>query len=144
VITLRVPALRERREDILPLAEWLLNVAALRNGRPGLALSPGATTATRELSMARQRPRTKKRNRTRHRPDARRDDRPRRPPRLALPRHNRPPRRNPAAPSASLDEVERDHIARVLAASATLEEAADTLGINVTTLWRKRRRYGIE
>jgi NtrC-family two-component system response regulator AlgB len=51
---------------------------------------------------------------------------------------------SPAAPSASLDEVERDHIARVLAASATLEEAADTLGINVTTLWRKRRRYGIE
>ena len=50
----------------------------------------------------------------------------------------------PAATSASLDEVERDHIARVLAASATLEEAADTLGINVTTLWRKRRRYGIE
>ena len=25
-----------------------------------------------------------------------------------------------------------------------LEEAADTLGINVTTLWRKRRRYKIE
>jgi sulfate transport system permease protein len=25
-----------------------------------------------------------------------------------------------------------------------LEEAAETLGINVTTLWRKRRRYGIE
>ena len=46
--------------------------------------------------------------------------------------------------SASLDEVEREHIARVLAASATLEEAAETLGINVTTLWRKRRRYGIE
>ena len=41
-------------------------------------------------------------------------------------------------------EVEREHIARVLAASATLEEAAETLGINVTTLWRKRRRYGIE
>ena len=46
--------------------------------------------------------------------------------------------------AASLDEVEREHIARVLGASATLEEAAETLGINVTTLWRKRRRYGIE
>ena len=51
---------------------------------------------------------------------------------------------NESPPSASLDAVEREHIARVLAASATLEEAADTLGINVTTLWRKRRRYGIE
>ena len=46
--------------------------------------------------------------------------------------------------AASLDEVEREHIARVLGDSATLEEAADTLGINVTTLWRKRKRYGIE
>jgi NtrC-family two-component system response regulator AlgB len=50
-----------------------------------------------------------------------------------------------ATPSpASLEELERQHIARVLAQSATLEEAAATLGINVTTLWRKRRRYGID
>ena len=42
-------------------------------------------------------------------------------------------------------EVEREHIARVLAASATLEERGrHAHGINVTTLWRKRRRYGIE
>ena len=45
VITLRVPPLRERREDILPLAQWLLNVAAIRNSHPGLAFSPGATAA---------------------------------------------------------------------------------------------------
>jgi NtrC-family two-component system response regulator AlgB len=46
--------------------------------------------------------------------------------------------------SASLEELEREHIARVLGEAATLDEAAATLGINVTTLWRKRRRYGIE
>jgi two-component system, NtrC family, response regulator AlgB len=45
---------------------------------------------------------------------------------------------------ASLDEMERRHITRTLAESATLEDAAARLGINVTTLWRKRRRYGIE
>ena len=45
VITLRVPPLRERREDILPLANWLLGVAALRNGHPGLTLSPEAVAA---------------------------------------------------------------------------------------------------
>src|SRR5207249_2960873 len=32
----------------------------------------------------------------------------------------------------------------VIAESSTLEDAAARLGINVTTLWRKRRRYGIE
>jgi NtrC-family two-component system response regulator AlgB len=45
---------------------------------------------------------------------------------------------------ASIDELEREHIRRVLAESATLEEAADALGIGVVTLWRKRRKYGIE
>ena len=33
---------------------------------------------------------------------------------------------------------------RVLTESTTLEEAASRLGINATTLWRKRKRYGIE
>jgi transcriptional regulator of acetoin/glycerol metabolism len=32
----------------------------------------------------------------------------------------------------------------VLSESTTLDEAAETLGINATTLWRKRKRYGIE
>jgi NtrC-family two-component system response regulator AlgB len=48
------------------------------------------------------------------------------------------------AGGASLEELERRHIQQVLAESATLEEAAARLGINVTTLWRKRKRYGIE
>ena len=144
VITLRVPALRERREDILPLANWLLNVASLRNARPGLALSPGAITAlanyrwpgnVRELRNAIERGTVLMRGET-IAPDDLPDS-------LFHDSADRPTA-TPAATSASLDEVERDHIARVLAASATLEEAADTLGINVTTLWRKRRRYGIE
>jgi transcriptional regulator of acetoin/glycerol metabolism len=33
---------------------------------------------------------------------------------------------------------------RVLASSATLQDAAETLGINVTTLWRKRKRYKLD
>ena len=43
-----------------------------------------------------------------------------------------------------LEKIEREHIMRVLAQSATLDEAAATLGINVTTLWRKRKRYGAD
>ncbi len=49
-----------------------------------------------------------------------------------------------AGPDASLDEVERDHILRVLAESPTLEDAAETLGINFSTLWRNRKRYKID
>jgi two-component system, NtrC family, response regulator AlgB len=142
VITLRVPPLRERREDILPLAEWLLKVAALRNGRPGITLAPGAAAAltryrwpgnVRELRNAIERGTVLMRGET-IAPDN-------------LPDtlfHDSTERLAGIPAAASLDDVEREHISRVLAASATLEEAADTLGINVTTLWRKRRRYGIE
>jgi transcriptional regulator with PAS, ATPase and Fis domain len=35
-------------------------------------------------------------------------------------------------------------VQRALAESATLEEAATRLGINVTTLWRKRKRWKLD
>jgi NtrC-family two-component system response regulator AlgB len=44
----------------------------------------------------------------------------------------------------SLEELEKQHIQQVLASATTLEEAASILGINLSTLWRKRRRYGLE
>jgi NtrC-family two-component system response regulator AlgB len=50
----------------------------------------------------------------------------------------------PAPSRTSLDEIEREHIARVLADSRTLQQAAMTLGINISTLWRKRRRYKLD
>jgi NtrC-family two-component system response regulator AlgB len=40
-----------------------------------------------------------------------------------------------------LDTIEREHILRVLARTATLEEAAQILGIDSSTLWRKRKKY---
>ena len=43
----------------------------------------------------------------------------------------------------SLAQVEELHIRRVLASSKSLDEAAKTLGIDVATLWRRRRKYGI-
>ena len=46
--------------------------------------------------------------------------------------------------AGSLEELERRHIQQVLTEAATLEEAAARLGMNPTTLWRKRKRYGIE
>lgn len=41
----------------------------------------------------------------------------------------------------SLDEIEHEHITRVVARTPTLEDAAAVLGIDVSTLWRKRKKY---
>jgi NtrC-family two-component system response regulator AlgB len=43
----------------------------------------------------------------------------------------------------TLDALEETHIRRVLAATKTLDEAARVLGIDVATLWRRRKKYGI-
>jgi NtrC-family two-component system response regulator AlgB len=142
VITLRVPALRERHEDLLPLAEWMLRAAAIRNGRPAMRLSPEAAAAigkyrwpgnARELRNALERAAVLSRSDV-----IGRDDLPdamfREPAESTLDAHH----------AASLEEMEREHIRRVLSETATLDEAAAALGINVTTLWRKRKRYGIE
>ena len=42
----------------------------------------------------------------------------------------------------TIENIEREHILRVLARSATQEEASRILGIDASTLWRKRKRYG--
>jgi NtrC-family two-component system response regulator AlgB len=43
----------------------------------------------------------------------------------------------------SLEEIEREQIAQVVARAASFEAAARILGIDVTTLQRKRKRYGL-
>jgi NtrC-family two-component system response regulator AlgB len=142
VITLRVPALRERREDIQPLAEWLLKSAAVRNRRPRMSLSPSAAAAitryrwpgnVRELRNALERAAVLTRGEV-IQPDDLPD---------SLFRDATETLAG-ISHSASLDEVEREHISRVLSESSTLDVAAATLGINSTTLWRKRKRYHIE
>jgi two-component system, NtrC family, response regulator AlgB len=45
--------------------------------------------------------------------------------------------------AATIDELESEHIRRVLVASPSLEAAAQTLGIDPSTLYRKRKRYGL-
>jgi two-component system, NtrC family, response regulator AlgB len=43
----------------------------------------------------------------------------------------------------TLDQLEAEHIRRVLAVTPTVEEAATVLGIDPSTLYRKRKRYGL-
>jgi two-component system, NtrC family, response regulator AlgB len=140
VIALHVPPLRERAEDVLPLAERLLSAAALRNRRAQLSFSPDAQAAianyswpgnVRELRNAVERAVVLSQS-DQIGPECFPD---------AL---FQLPSRTPLSSSSSLDEIEREQIMRVLAESPTLQDAAESLGINVTTLWRKRKRYKLE
>jgi NtrC-family two-component system response regulator AlgB len=141
VIALSVPPLREHAEDILPLAERLLSAAAIRNRRSQLRFSPEAQAVianygwpgnVRELRNAVERAAVLSQS------DLISPE--------CLP--DTLFRQHPLAPSspssASLEEIEREQIMRVLAESPTLQDAAENLGINVTTLWRKRKRYKLE
>lgn len=43
----------------------------------------------------------------------------------------------------TLERIEEQHIRTVLAGAASLQEAANILGIDQATLWRRRKKYGI-
>ena len=41
----------------------------------------------------------------------------------------------------TLDELERAHISAIVSQAKTMDEAAAVLGIDDSTLWRKRKKY---
>jgi NtrC-family two-component system response regulator AlgB len=156
VITLTIPPLRERREDVLPLALHYLRFLEQRQGRRGLAFSSRceqvlATYAwpgnLRELRNAIERA-TILALSTLLEPED-----------LGIPTAGalllpasgtnpaRPVQSRAATPilggDASLEDIEREHIARVVAWTPSFEAAARILGIDTTTLQRKRKRYGL-
>ena len=140
VIALNVPPLRERSEDIIPLALRLLSASAIRNRRPQLKFSPTAETViatyrwpgnVRELRNAIERAAVLSQSEVIT-------------PEFLPDTLFQPPSAAPASTSSSIEEIEREHIMRVLAESPTLQDAAENLGINVTTLWRKRKRYKLD
>ncbi|HMK64519.1 MAG TPA: sigma-54 dependent transcriptional regulator [Thermodesulfobacteriota bacterium] len=61
-----------------------------------------------------------------------------------LPSHLVPEEHLPAlGDPVPLEKIEEQHIRRVLASSRSLQEAAEILGIDQATLWRRRKKYGI-
>jgi NtrC-family two-component system response regulator AlgB len=146
VIGVRVPALRERPEDLAGLTDHLLAQLCARHQRSILELAPEARQVlahyqwpgnVRELLNALERAVVLSRGEKILAEDL--------PDRLLAPPAEVPPAgQTPTDTRLSLEELERRHIEQVLAESPTLEDAAARLGINPTTLWRRRKRYGIE
>jgi NtrC-family two-component system response regulator AlgB len=141
VVVLRVPPLRERREDIPDLARAVVADLGATHRRDPPAIDPAAEAAlsayawpgnVRELCNVLERAVILASG-----PSITPD---------LLPEELRS-----AAPTAlrgdggddSLEAAERRHIAGVLARSPTLDAAAKTLGIDPSTLYRKRERYGL-
>ncbi len=144
VVGIRMPPLRERPEDVPALIDHLLATLCARHQRSAPQIAPEARAAllayrwpgnVRELVNTLERAVVLARGEEIHAEDL--------PDRLVAPA----PAVATTVPepgALSLEELERRHIEQVLADSETLEEAAARLGINPTTLWRKRKRYGIE
>ncbi len=55
----------------------------------------------------------------------------------------KPKLRTRAPREGSLEAVEREYVERVIKTCATLRAAARRLGIDVSTLWRMRQRWGL-
>ena len=138
VVEVKVPALRERREDILSLARHFLAFFARSTGRAVPELSPAAERAledyawpgnVRELRNAIERamilwpsPRLE--------PQAF-------PERIAGAKERGPY----VGGEYAIEAIERAHILSVMARTSSLDDAAAILGIDSSTLWRKRKRY---
>jgi NtrC-family two-component system response regulator AlgB len=141
VVTIRLPALRQRREDIPALVASFLK-PALRSGRArAMTVSPEAMAALasydwpgniRELSNVLERAALLA-NGDLLTPDL-------------LPEEVRSSSQL-VAPledgDESLEAAERRHVAAVVARHPTLDTAARALGIDPSTLYRKRERYGL-
>ncbi len=153
VITLTLPPLRERRDDLLPLARYYLDFSGRRQGRHNLTLSTRCEQALaaydwpgnlRELRNAVERAVILSPANVVEAAD------------LGL---NCPAEGQAGGGSTraghdfhaavalggdvSIEEIEREHIARVVARAPSFEGAARILGIDATTLQRKRKRYGL-
>ena len=139
VVEVTVPALRDRPEDVLPLARRFLAFSAAGAGRPVPSLSRATEQAllahawpgnVRELRNVMERAVILS-------------------PAEVLEVEGLPERLRAQVAEVPVlggrftaEAIEREHILRVMATAPTMEEAARVLGIDASTLWRKRKKLG--
>ncbi len=146
VFPLHLPPLRERREDIQPLATLLLGRIAVGLGRPALRLAPSALARlrehawpgnVRELANALERAAILARRAELEASDLTLED-------LPTPGAGAPAGAVTPAAGQSLEELERAAIVAALAAAGGNRRiAAEQLGIGVRTLYDKLRKFGL-
>ncbi len=135
VISLRMPPLRERVHDIERLALLYLNFLASHTGKPVRTLSPAALEALRNYSW----------------PGNLRELRNVIERAVILSDHEQieiedlsdivhSPSEVRLGGTFTLEQIEAEHIRRLIASHKTLEEVADILQIDSATLYRKRKR----
>ncbi len=142
VVELHVPSLRERRDDILPLARGLLAEATLRMRRSILGIAPRAAEQllrydwpgnVRELANAMERAVALARGARVELED--------------LPEEIRESFQPPGAPTGAvrpLDEIQREYILAALEINhGNQTHTAEQLHIGVATLYRKLKSYGM-
>jgi len=140
VLAIHVPALRERRADILPLAEHMLARLAAVHGREGSVLSDAARQALenynwpgniRELKNAIERAIIFGKGTTLSPED--------------LPESVRTADSGAVAGMRSLEDIEREAIQKTLDGTHyKITRAAEILGISRKTLLDKRKKYGLQ
>lgn len=140
VIEIRIPPLRERPSDILPLAEMFLHRFGAENNRSVEGFNPDAERVllgyewpgnVRELQNAVERAVIL---------CGGRQVGPALLPRLVS-AAGLGEEANGDGRLLALDEMEKVHIRRVLQTTNSVQEAALVLGISTTTLWRRRKKY---
>jgi DNA-binding NtrC family response regulator len=136
VAVITIPSLRDRREDIPPLAQHFLETYARRMNRPFAYFDPGAMDAlvrhrwsgnVRELANAVERAVVVGR-----------------PPAVRLGDLPLTPDETGESTGSSLAEVEREHIQKVLEKTRwNITRGARILGIDRVTLYNKIKKYGL-
>ncbi len=136
-----LPPLRQRRSDLETLVDHLLKFFARQNGKPVTSFTSEAHAAllrypwpgnVRELRNAIERGVILASG-----------------PAIGLAElpaqigETLPPALMQVGGAVTLEQLEAEHIRRVLSKTTVLEDAAAILGIDNSTLYRKRKRYGL-